>query len=518
MGSSINMSATSELLVKLPTGKVNKDHPLTAEESKSRHPRTNLSKRSATKIKPANAFWVICVTGECAQLDLRTRTAQRYCSWGTAHKKSLHPKVKKSDMECLIDTWFEFANNGHSWGTEYLQLEELNRHSYKYFGGDLIEIKIDNSNENVNMMDNENHNENNQNKNDNQQQSTDVAINIANKIVDKLMPKLKASMRPSKITGFLNNTVTTSYKHNNNNSNNNNNSENSGLVITSNNFMEFVECEGKHIFAMKFDPRLRRWSAHCISCHTFGTTKHTWTIGKTMTAAEASDHKFFWDQVASIRKHVSTQSHRDNTFKLRKKQTKENSCLQLKADIAQLMQRHSLPAILFEEILLLFFKEKKRSKCSCKDICVIGNYQHGSATAKKWNDISEKYLNQMLTFSVISRSVTSFNLVFFSGSMDGWSIGSMKCEVLGALTDDIQSQKCYLLQLSEYAYGEEKENNVKDTESCVRLFFDACKTLKITPSLIENEMELYDDKPIIIFRNFCTDGPRKLTLQLVTLY
>ena len=330
-------------------------------------------------------------------------------------------------------------------------------------------------------------------------------------VVDKLLPKLKSSMRPSSIAGYLNNAVSITNNGNNNynsnsnhNNSNNNNNGNNSFIITSDNCTEFVECEEKCIFAIKVYSSKGKWRAYCICCHTFGATNHTWTIDKEMTTGQASNHKFFWDQVGSIRNHVTTQSHRTNMFKLRKQQTKENSCLLLKADIAQFMQRHSLPAILFEDILLLFFKEKNRSKCSFKDICVIGDYQDGSTTPRKWNDISQKYLNKMLTIAITSCNVTAFNLVFFSGSMDGWSTGNN------------QSQKCYLLQLSEYTYGEEKENNVKDTASCVQLFFDACKTVNIFTSSIDNEMDLYDGKPIVIFRNFCTDGSYRQKIDSAT--
>ena len=180
---------------------------------------------------------------------------------------------------------------------------------------------------------------------------------------------------------------------------------------------------------------------------------------------------------------------------MKKQETKENACLHLKADISQLLQRHCLPAVLFEEILLSFYKEKKRSKCKCKDICVIGHYQHGAAIARSFERISNEYYDKMIKKAVISRKITSFDLIFIGGSMDGWSTGSAKCEVLGLLTDDEYSQKCYLLKLSSFDYVPEKDRRVKDTKSCVKMFFKACDELDVKQSLIGNQMDLYNGRP-----------------------
>ena len=218
----------------------------------------------------------------------------------------------------------------------------------------------------------------------------------------------------------------------------------------------------------------------------------------------------------SLRKHSVSQQHYESMAEMEKQQTKENACLHLKADICQLLQRHYLPAVLFEEILLLFYKEKKRSKCQCKDICVIGHYQQGSGIARSYEKISNEYYDKMIKKATISRKITSFDLVLIGGSMDGWSTGSAKCEVLGLLTDDEYSQKCYLLKLSSYDYGPEKERRVKDTKSCVKMFFNACDELDLKPSLIENEMDLYNKQPKIIFRNFATDDPYRKQIDVVT--
>ena len=220
--------------------------------------------------------------------------------------------------------------------------------------------------------------------------------------------------------------------------------------------------------------------------------------------------------IESIRKHALTRQHYECMVKKEKQETRENACVQLKADIAQLLQKYGLPAILFEEIILLFYKEKKRSKCKCKDICVIGHYQQGAATAASFERISNEYYDKVLREAVIGRAVTSFNLVFIGGSMDGWSSGSGKCEVLGLLTDDAYSQKCYLLKLASYDYGAEKDTSIKDTKSCVKMFFDACKELKLGPSVIGREADLYDGEPKIIFRNFATDGPYRKKIDEAT--
>ena len=143
---------------------------------------------------PANAFWVICLTGDCGKLDLSKRDcyAQRYCAW--------------------------FAS--HTLGKEYLQVEQLNKHSYKYWDGDLIEVEIENENENINNSDN--NGSIMDNNNINQEPNSGVALQVAT-IVNKIIPKLKSSQRPSNIVGYLNNSNNSDMNNNNYNNNNNNN-------------------------------------------------------------------------------------------------------------------------------------------------------------------------------------------------------------------------------------------------------------------------------------------------------
>ena len=212
---------TSKLLSMLPNNKVNKEHPLTTAKSQAKHKGTDITKISKRKLIPANAFWVICLTGDCGKLDLSKRDcyAQRYCAWFASHTPSKHKGTKI--LEFFIYSVFECENNGYSWGKEYLQVEQLNTHSYKYWDGDLIEVEIENKNED----DNDNNDSIMDNNNINQEPNSSIALQVVTTVVNKIIPKLKSSQRQSNIVGYLNNSNNSDMNNNNsyNNSNNNNN-------------------------------------------------------------------------------------------------------------------------------------------------------------------------------------------------------------------------------------------------------------------------------------------------------
>ena len=211
---------TPKLLARLSDNKVNKEHPLTTAESHAKHKRTDITKLSKRKLIPANAFWVICLTIVCAKLDLSKRDcyAQRYCAWFPSHTPSKHKGA--NILEFLIYSVFEYENNGYSCAKEYLQVEQLNKYLYKYWDDDLIEVEIENENEddsdnNDSIMHN--------NNNINQEPNSGVALQVAT-TVNKIIPKLKSSQRPSNIVGYLNNSDNSDINNNNyNNSNINNN-------------------------------------------------------------------------------------------------------------------------------------------------------------------------------------------------------------------------------------------------------------------------------------------------------
>ena len=326
----------------LPNQKVNKSKPQTREQSQSMHTRTNLLKILPLNFPPANAFWFLCISGTCALLDFskleNIKKAQRCCSWQTNHKRNLHPN---DDPKFIIYSFFQFErkDNGLSWGTEYLQLEELNAHSYRYIGGELIEIEsnieIQNDNDNSNNRD-QSSNEINANSNGNVvDENNHVAL--ADSIADSLLPRVVTAITPGIVL-----TTTTNDNNSNNNSNNNGNSNSTNLNITSDNIFEYVECEGHDLFAIKFVSKFGKWVFHCVSCHKFPTNKGTWTVGLQCTTDEASNHRFFWQYHESMKKHCKSSSHHTSRYKYKQLQTKENACLHLKADVAQFLQRYSI--------------------------------------------------------------------------------------------------------------------------------------------------------------------------------
>ena len=84
--------------------------------------------------------------------------------------------------------------------------------------------------------------------------------------------------------------------NNNNNINSLRQNNNSvyALHITSTNFMEFVESEGKDTFEMKYFPTSTKWRTFCDACHRFAPSKKTWSKGKDMTAEEASSRRYLF--------------------------------------------------------------------------------------------------------------------------------------------------------------------------------------------------------------------------------
>ena len=282
--------ATSILKTLLPNKQVHKDHPLTTDESQLLHVRTKIDKTYSTKLVPANAFWVICITGDCIAMDLsdKGKSSMRYCAWRANHVQKEHKNTK--ELKCIIHSYFEFSNGGKSWGTEYMQLEQLNKHSYKYYNGDLIELNMD---ENVNENDNDNENgkesNNNKNENDDIQVLTNTAADIADQVVKKLNPKLEAALKSHKFGCLLSN-----------NNNNNNNKNIYALRVEADNFMDFIETEGKGVFDMLFIANRGFWRVFCIACHRFHPSKKTWSKGKEMTSAEATDHRYLFVYVFSF--------------------------------------------------------------------------------------------------------------------------------------------------------------------------------------------------------------------------
>ena len=61
---------------------------------------------------------------------------------------------------------FEYEDDAYSWGTEYVQIETLNSHSYTYFGGNLVEIEMNTYIENERSSDTEDENQSNEDNND----------------------------------------------------------------------------------------------------------------------------------------------------------------------------------------------------------------------------------------------------------------------------------------------------------------------------------------------------------------
>ena len=180
----------SELVGQLLNNKVNNEHPVTAEETKSKHKKWDLTKICKHKLKRAN--------GCC--------------------------------------------------GVEYAQIEILKPYSYKYFAGNLIEIQMNTNDENERISQNKDKNHINENNDTAQSSSSRVASQIATTLVGKLLSKPKSSMVPLNIAGYLSNTLDTL---NTNNYNNNSNDGNNVFIITSDNFMEFV-CKRKYIVEIKF--------------------------------------------------------------------------------------------------------------------------------------------------------------------------------------------------------------------------------------------------------------------------
>ena len=275
--------ATSTLLKLLPNNDLNDEHPLTRDESQKLHKRTNMDKVYDSQIVPANAFWVLCITGECLKLDLCGRQSIRYCAWRATHLKIYHKDVPQDNCKCIIHSYFDFDKEGCGWGTEYKQLEEIKKHSYKYYGGDLIELIID-----------ENGDESEESCEESSDNGSESEVNnltgaIADAVMTKLDPKMseiKAVCKSSRMGGFFGNNNNNSIKGKNINTNI------YALRVEAKNFVDFVENEANGVFELLLLPNAEMRRVLCNPCHRFRPSKLVWSKGKDMTVAEASDRAY----------------------------------------------------------------------------------------------------------------------------------------------------------------------------------------------------------------------------------
>ena len=267
----------------------------------------------------------------------------------------------------------------------------------------------------------------------------------------------------------------------------------------------FLKREGKGIFKSRKNYGKNDYNLYCISCHKHGDSKNgvtnNFVQGITKTLAELQDESQFTRNIQrTYVKHLQeSRDHYNNEQKENLVKQHEMSGLLIRADIAYSMALYPTTMAVFEGYCALLERHGVH----------IGPKLTGKEIGARFRDILSLYLNIQLRYNVTAYSISSYNITFIGGSMDGIDIIPVKFTIGGILSGDDECLKCYFTTLFQFEY--DSDNKVKNIESQVQAFANRLKVLKIYPTDFSNVNSIYDliatDTPIIIFLGFAVDGP-----------
>ena len=290
------------------------------------------------------------------------------------------------------------------------------------------------------------------------------------------------------------------------------------FVIQSDNFEQFLKQEGKDKFKCRKkygDSDNSKCVVYCKSCHwavAIAGMKDTnkgnlsnYTTGIEVTRAELQDVDFFKSKIKGLLHHLKKlPKHYNFETRYLRMRRGELAGMLFRADIIIHMSIYAGSKERFEDILALFYNNKRRAACDCKDCCPVGQKLQSKRIADRLRDILDLYLSIQVHHNVINTNI-SHNIVFISASVDGVDQASDKFTISGLIYIDNDCMKCLFLNLDQFEY--DKENPRKTCEAYIDSIVKGLDQVNLKPKQSYTRDELFDpDVKCILFCNVSVDG------------
>eukprot|EP01084_Bolivina_argentea_P094669 170214_1 len=489
---------------------IHKEKCLTSEESKKLHPKLKLAR--TIELKAGDKYFLYCIKRKCRNKSLKHAELIKARAY-SEHLKEFHAKEPFDgyENEILIFSHWTISQDKKQYVKEYVLLDVVSSDGYRYVmvpknrspfnmqtGYEYSQvINIEKYQEQLEEKNQEQLEE----KNPEEQQVIEDYLPSANEWVsrkeyEKVISMLKHILKCVDKTGQMHIDDYMGQK-----------SIASGptiksekLEIKSPTFMLFVKNEGKRKYQLIWNNDTLTFVGNCVGCKDDKDCR----INYEMTIAEASDRQIFHKKKSSLLYHFNKSNiHKRNINQKPFSLQLIKSGLVMKIDMIYDVITTGAPRHLFERMVMIIFRQKRRYNCKKQSCFPLADYLQGVRFAETVTNIFFGVIIS-LEKQLLAGCKTAHNIVFLGCSLDSYSHGTFKSELQIVKSSNQMRVRVRAIGMKKFKYSPDK--NVKSLKDSLLGFKDSLKRIGAIPTDIKSVDMLYSIDTKFVLRNFCGDG------------